>query len=112
LDWSAASIRYADENNLPRPSERHKYILLTSNKIDWLTHGLAALNLNVGIAALKMYNTVGHEVGHLLGATHEAASGLPCQTIMWGGSLSTINPCYYFSEANQNAIREYLNDVP
>jgi len=112
-DWSSTSIRYANENNLPRPSERHKYMLLTSNKIDWLTHGLSAPELNVGIASLKMYNTVGHEIGHLLGATHEAATGFPCQTIMWGDALTTgINPCYYFSEANQNAILEHLKNAP
>jgi hypothetical protein len=110
-DWSSTSIRYADENNLPPPSERHKYMLVTSNKIDWLTHGVSAPTLNVGIASTKMYNTIGHEIGHLLGAEHEAASGLPCQTIMWPNSLTAINPCYYFSEANQDAIHEYLNSV-
>lgn len=112
VNWGSVSIQYANENNLPPPSERHKYMLLTSNKVNWLTHGVTDVNGNVGISSLRMYNTIGHEVGHLLGATHEAADGFPCQTIMWGKSTSTIIPCYTFSEANQEAIREYLSNVP
>lgn len=111
-DWASVSGDYADDNNLPRPSDRHKYMLLTTNKVNWLTHGISRIDLNVGISSTRMYNTIGHEIGHLFNAQHEAADGFPCQTIMWGGSTSTIIPCYYFSEANQNAIREYLSDTP
>ncbi|KPW45287.1 hypothetical protein CFBP3846_05509 [Pseudomonas syringae pv. avii] len=109
---SFISEKYADAKNLPLPSERHKYVFLTSNKISPLTHGVSATNYNVAIASLKNYNTLAHEVGHLLGATHEAATGFPCQTTMWGDFTTSIIPCYYFSEANKALIRSYVDGTP
>ncbi|MCI3947993.1 hypothetical protein K0038_05109 [Pseudomonas syringae] len=107
-----ASRNYADEKNLPRPSARHKYVFLTSNKIRPTTHGFAAKHYNVAIASLKNYNTLAHEIGHLFGATHEAATGFPCQTTMWEDFSTSIIPCYYFSEANRDLIRNYVDNIP
>jgi hypothetical protein len=105
------SIKYADAKNLPRPSERHKYVLVTSNKFNGTVHGIAAVNFHVAMASLKNYNTLAHKIGHLFGAEHEAATGFPCQTIMWGNSATSIIPCYYFSEANKALIRQYVDDI-
>ncbi|BBI44927.1 hypothetical protein ALP64_202894 [Pseudomonas syringae pv. actinidiae] len=106
-----ASTAYADAKNLPRPSERHKYVLVTSNKIHGLLHGVAATSHHVAMASLKDYNTLPHEIGHLFGATHEAASGFPCQTTMWGYSTTSIIPSYYFSDANKELIRKYVDNI-
>ncbi|KPC31447.1 Uncharacterized protein ABJ99_2817 [Pseudomonas syringae pv. cilantro] len=109
---SSISENYADAKNLPLPSRRHKYVFLTSNKISTWTHGVSAANYNVAIASLKNYNTLAHEIGHLFGATHEAATGFPCQTTMWGDFSTSIIPCYYFSEANRDLIRNYVDNGP
>ncbi|MGN2410512.1 reprolysin-like metallopeptidase [Pseudomonas syringae] len=109
---SLISEKYADAKNLPLPSKRHKYVFLTSNKISLMRHGVTATNYNVAIASLKRYHTLAHEVGHLFGATHEAATGFPCQTTMWGDFTTAIIPCYYFSEANKALIRNYVNGTP
>ncbi|KPY97456.1 Uncharacterized protein ALO43_04680 [Pseudomonas tremae] len=103
-----ASIEYANAKNLPRPSERHKYVLVTSNKINGVTHGVAATNYHVAVTSLKDDNTLAHEVGHLFGAEHEDATGFPCQTIMWGNASTSIIPCHYFSKANKALIRSYV----
>lgn len=112
LRLNSESIKYANAKNLPRPSERHKYVLVTSNKVNGTVHGVTAVNLNVAIASLKDYNTLPHEIGHLFGAEHEAATGFPCQTIMWGNSTTSIIPCYYFSDANKELIRQYVDNIP
>lgn len=106
------SIRYADAKNLPRPSERHKYVLVTSNKVNISVHGVASSNLNVAMASLKDNNTLQHEIGHLYGATHEAATGFPCQTIMWPSTTTSIIPCRYFSDANKGLIQQYVDTIP
>ncbi|KPW18352.1 Uncharacterized protein ALO83_03776 [Pseudomonas cannabina pv. alisalensis] len=108
---SKASIEYANAKNLPRPSERHKYVLVTSNKINGAVHGVTATNYHVAIASLKDYNTLAHEIGHLFGAEHEAATGFPCQTTMWENSTTSIIPCYYFSDANKELIRKYVDNL-
>ncbi|KPW96257.1 reprolysin-like metallopeptidase [Pseudomonas syringae pv. coryli] len=109
---SKESIQYANAKNLPAPSERHKYVLVTSNKLNGSVHGVTATNYHVAMASLKAYNTLPHEVGHLFGAEHEAATGFPCQTTMWEKSHSTIIPCYYFSDANKQLIRDYVDNIP
>ncbi|WP_024644652.1 reprolysin-like metallopeptidase [Pseudomonas syringae] len=109
---SKESIEYADRNNLPRPSERHKYVLITSNKINGAVHGASAKSHHIAMASLKGYNTLPHEIGHLFGATHEAATGFPCQTTMWWSSTTSIIPCYYFSDANKQLIRNYVDNIP
>jgi hypothetical protein len=106
------SAKYAYANNLPNPSGRHKYVLLTSNKINQSVHGASSTEDHVAIASLKNYNTLAHEVGHLFGAEHEAATGFPCQTIMWESSTTSIIPCYYFSDANRELIRQYVDNIP
>jgi hypothetical protein len=55
------SIKYADAKNLPRPSERHKYVLVTSNKFNGTVHGIAAVNFHVAMASLKNYNTLARD---------------------------------------------------
>ena len=109
---SRESIEYAKAKNLPSPSERHKYVLVTSNKINGTVHGVTAEAYNVAMASLKDYNTLPHEIGHLFGAEHEAATGFPCQTTMWENSTTSIIPCYYFSDANKQLIRDYVDNIP
>lgn len=110
-DFYSASNDYADQNNLPPPSDRHKYLLVTSNKLNWTHHGISVKSHNIGVASLKEANTLPHEIGHLIGAEHEAATGFPCQTIMWDDSVTSVNACNTFSEGNQQAIRDYLSEA-
>ncbi|WNW12532.1 hypothetical protein RRX38_15745 [Pseudomonas sp. DTU_2021_1001937_2_SI_NGA_ILE_001] len=108
--WHERVGHYIDENNLPVASRRHRYVLVTRHRLDSITLGIAYIRSDSAIASIRSYNTIGHEVGHLLGASHEAAHlsfahGLPCGTVM---SEAPLPSCYVFSDNNRQAIRDYL----
>lgn len=112
-DWNEQVGRYIDEHNRPISSRRYKYILVTRHQVDGNTLGIAYIRSHAAIASLRSYNTLGHEVGHLLGARHEDghlsfAQGLPCRTVM---SEALLPSCYRFSDTNRQAMRDYLKGL-
>lgn len=65
------------------------------------------------IASIQSYNAPAHELGHLIGATHEAAQVMytpwPCETNMDSERTIGFSLCYVFSDENKNLIANYLN---
>lgn len=114
-EWHKRVVHYIETRNLPLSTKNHKYILITRHNLASDILGVAFSNRGVAIASLKAYNTIGHEIGHLLGATHDNAEtsfarGLPCRTLMYPEHTALIANCYVFSEKNRQAIHEYVND--
>lgn len=98
----------------PQPlNKRYKYLLLTNDRINADTLGVANHGNYTGIASIQTFQSPAHEFGHMLGATHEAAqnnyNGWWCSTIMGGYSSITSN-CYVYSDANRKAIADYLKN--
>lgn len=113
-DWRSRVMDYIEAKNLPRSTKRHKYILITRYKLTSEVLGIAFSTSGVAIASIRSYNTLGHEVGHLLGATHENAetrllSLPPCRTLMYPEHNEFIANCFEFSAKNRQAIHEYVN---
>lgn len=113
-DWRLQVVNYIEANNLPLSTQRHKYLLITRHNISAETLGIAYTNSGVAIASIKAYSTIGHEIGHMLGATHEKsetrfASGLPCRTLMYPEHTALFANCFVFSDANRQAVHEYVN---
>lgn len=115
-EWHKRVLDYIETHNLPLSTKRHKYILVTRHNLAKDVLGMSFGSRGVAIASLKAYNTIGHEVGHLLGATHENAEtsfahGLPCRTLMYPEHTALIANCYVFSDKNRQAIVDYMNDT-
>lgn len=74
--------------------------------------GVAYQKGDIGIAAICSTYTPAHEIGHMLGATHEDSeriyNGAWHNTIMRSGDDRTRR----FSDKNRQNIREYLNQFP
>lgn len=90
-----------------------KVMLLTHDGLNKKTAGVAFQAGSVSIASLRSYNTVGHETGHLLGATHEAArvrfkNGWWAETFMFPTPELIRSNAYAFSETNRQNIKNYL----
>lgn len=94
------------------PGILDKYLLAVGRRGDRWDGG--PLGVAVPWTSAAMFSNAGHrhifahEVGHLLGATHEdAESKLFCDTNMKGNILARIS-CRDYSEANDSRIRHYI----
>lgn len=97
-----------------------KFILLTRNEVvPGKISGISGGNEHTGswcaIASLLNYQTAAHEIGHMLGATHEAGeiiyNGWWSETIMISldGASSLRTNSYRFSNKNRENIKTYLS---
>lgn len=92
-----------------------KQLLLTGNSYDHsglnYTAGLAYLKQNMAIASVAAYGAPAHEIGHLLGATHEDAelkfNGWVCETYTHPRVPARSN-CYRYSDKNRANIADYM----
>lgn len=78
--------------------------------------GRAIINGATGWASTTAFGSVGHELGHMLNATHENAevlfNGWFCETFMYPARLGLRSNCYRYSDINREAIRAYLSEAP
>jgi hypothetical protein len=95
---------------------RTKFILLTRHKI-FGKSGIGQHEGDAAFATMSSYYTPAHELGHTLGAMHEAGevryqNAWWCETNMVSPSLDIRTACRVYSEANIANIRAYLTRSP
>ena len=114
--WKDKMDRYVIKNGTQR-NETTKYLLLTQNRINSDTLGASTDTGYTGIASLETFTIPAHELGHMLGGTHEAAEvrykrGWWCQTNIVEKHGDIYSNCYVYSDANKQIIAEHLNRYP
>ncbi|QWT20373.1 hypothetical protein KPL74_21850 [Bacillus sp. NP157] len=95
-----------------RADAMNKFVLFVGAPLaNWPsgTYGTAAPTLDTAIASNHGHRFVfAHEVGHLLGATHEASEQRAfCTTNMGRMEFAKLG-CYVYTKANDRKIRDYL----
>ncbi|MFJ4344925.1 hypothetical protein [Pseudomonas sp. NPDC089401] len=93
----------------------NKNMLMTRNSYDRsgfnYNAGLAYLKQNTAIASLAAYSAPAHEIGHMLGATHEDAelkfNGWFCETYTHP-RVPVRSNCYRYSDKNRTHIADYI----
>lgn len=110
---AAIAKKGACATGLPMP--RNYHLLLTAKQPHPGMHGLASQGARVGIASLASLRTAGHELGHMLHATHDGGAvervhgSLPCATAMRESRGWPRYPdCGRFSSTNRENIRNHL----
>lgn len=97
-----------------------KILLLTRDNLHTKAGGLGAIGGyaytkgHYAIAAITSYRAPAHEIGHMLGATHEGGevlyNGWWHDTIMQADDFSNLRGnAYRFSDKNRENIRNYLS---
>lgn len=78
--------------------------------------GEAQLEGPAGWASIKTFSAVGHELGHMFGATHENAqilfNGWFCESYTYPERNGVRSNCYRYSDKNREAIAAYLSEAP
>ncbi|KAA0963614.1 hypothetical protein [Pseudomonas sp. ANT_H12B] len=114
--WSKLAIQYRNKQNLPY-QQTTKFLLLTRNSLNSRVGGIAGVGEQVGIASLKSTIIVGHEVGHMLDASHENGEVL-FRSAWWCDSYMVPSPniltsnCNIYTDANRERINAFLKNVP
>ena len=116
LNGFESSLRGNEARNYVRAAAPYqKYMLLTANQVNSSVLGVSKLSQDVAIATSDQ-NTVAHELGHTLGATHEQAE-IKREDGWWGHSTMNAGTDIgttmrkelgRFSPANMQTIREQL----
>jgi len=79
------------------------------------TAGLTELGHPGAIASLATYSALGHELGHMMTATHEAAelryNPWRCETYVFPERNALRSNCYRYSDENRKNIVEYLDET-
>ncbi|QHF01094.1 hypothetical protein N015_01190 [Pseudomonas asturiensis] len=116
LAFRNAVDRYTDAKNLPH-NPTTKYMLLTQDMLNSETGGYALVKGYSAIASLQNYSTIAHELGHMLGGTHEAGQvlyrgGWWCETNMVAVRNTLRANCYTYSDENKQQIAANLSEHP
>lgn len=113
--WKKAVTQYLERTS-QTTSQLDKFILLTySDPVPFEFSGLAnTTGGQFAIASIQPYSTFAHEVGHLLGAEHDAAAviydGWWSDTLMSSSEWRAIRTtAYRFSDKNRELIKTYLS---
>lgn len=114
--WTNLVDEYIAENNRPQ-AITHKYLLLTRNKINDDTLGFTQSGHHAAIASMATYTAPSHEIGHMLGGTHEASEvifkeGWWCETNITPTRMQLRSNCYLYSTQNKKIVLGYLSKVP
>ncbi|CAM3458233.1 hypothetical protein BZK31_12595 [Pseudomonas floridensis] len=114
--WRQRADQYINARNLPRNGTT-KYLLLTQEAMDSNTLGLSAPGSHTGMASLGYVSTAAHELGHMLGGTHESAEILYrgawwCETNLVAVHQSYRQYCKVYSDENKRRIAEDLSQYP
>lgn len=112
--WTQRLNTYMAARNL-RSGGTNKYVLLTADKLSASVLGISHAPGYAAIASLESFTAPAHELGHLLGAKHEAAqvnyNGWWCQTNMANRNRMYSN-CYVYSGENKRLISRFLERYP
>ncbi|MQG94594.1 hypothetical protein [Pseudomonas sp. MN1F] len=109
----------ADKTFSHYPRGINKSLLVTENEYEALDsgkviQGLAMLGGSFAIASRTTYANPAHEIGHMLGATHEDAEKqikiwpLKCETYVYPERAWDRANCYRYSDANRENIKAHL----
>lgn len=113
LDTFTAAIKDSEAGKLF--SHMNKHLLMTRGSYDHrglnFNAGIAFQKGNTAIASVAVYGAAAHEIGHMLGATHEDATvnfnGWACETYT-KPRLPLRSNCYRYSDKNRATIVDYL----
>ncbi|MBI6854445.1 hypothetical protein YA0002_16845 [Pseudomonas cichorii] len=115
-EWIRLVNRHLQANNLPLNGTT-KYLLLTRYAINETTLGYTSDKHHTAIASLKTYTAAAHEIGHMLGGSHENSEvlfrgGWWCETNITPTREQIRTNCYVYSDKNKKIIAEHLNQFP
>lgn len=111
-DWSDVVASYAQEQHIPQ-TYKHKFLLIVNGLPEPERYGRSWQKGSEGIASISgRYPEIAHQLGHLLGATHDKAEvrygGWWCETNMYAPSLLLRSNCYRYSKANMRRMDDYI----
>lgn len=114
--WKILSSLYRDKNNLPQ-TKTTKFLLITNDQLNDQIAGIAGAASQYGIAALTSEINVGHEVGHMLDASHDHGEVLYrnlwwCDSYMVPKTDFLTATCHVYTDANRQRISAFLSNVP
>ncbi|PBQ08125.1 hypothetical protein CCL07_08140 [Pseudomonas congelans] len=116
IAWKNRLNQYLNEKNLPLNGTT-KYLLVTQDKMNSGTLGFATLGGYTGIASLETFTAPAHELGHMLGGTHELAEVIYhkawwCETNLVDTRKNIRSNCYFYSDKNKEKIAANLSEFP